>query len=309
MCAKKYFNEPLAHHTTFKIGGAADSVCVPRNRKELIEIVKLCKKNRIPFCIIGRGSNVLMCDEGFRGMIIKNTQACGELEVDGTYVRVGSSVTLQKLVTFCTQNNLYGMHYLFCVPGTVGGAIYMNAGRGQGLARYISNHVVSVEIFDGQKTKQICREECSFGYRSSIFHRKKEWIILSVLLDLPKQNNTIGIKNINERIAFVKSTQDLEYPNGGSVFKQHFQALPEIIGHRIGNAMFSVKTPGWIINLGGATFKDVYKLIKYAIDCHKRNNLPIPMLELIIIEQSKWITFISKCCRLVSEKLHLKKVC
>jgi UDP-N-acetylmuramate dehydrogenase len=199
------------------------------------------------------------------GTVIKNSLACRELELEGKYLKVGSSVPLQKLVIFCLKNNLYGMEYLFSVPGNVGGAICMNAGRGEQHKQSISDHVVSVEIFDGQRIEVLSNEQCRFGYRSSIFQKRQNWIVLSALLDLPKQNKEIGFKKIKERTKIVRETQDRKYPNAGTVFKKHFRQLPEIIGYRIGNAQFSTKTPGWIINLGGATYKDVQRLIKYAM--------------------------------------------
>lgn len=284
MNIKEFVNEPLANHTTFRIGGPAERLVIPQDKESLIEVIISCKERNIPFFILGRGSNVLICNEGLQGVVIKNTHACTELQIAGNYVNVGSSVSLQKLITFCIDNNLYGMEYLYSVPGNVGGAIYMNAGRGEKFKQSISNHIVSVEIFDGEKIRVLKQNECYFEYRSSIFQKEKSWIILSALLDLPKQNKKIGKQKIKERIQFVKKVQDLKYANAGTVFKRNFNALSEIIGYRIGDAKFSTKAPGWIINLGKATFNDVYMLIIYAMDCHKHRGLPIPELELVIFQ-------------------------
>lgn len=283
-----YYNEPLANHTTFRIGGPAEFLVIPPNKESLIEVVEICRKSKTPFFILGRGSNVLICDEGLKGVVIKNTHACTQLQVDQNYVKAGSSVSLQRLVKFCLENNLYGMEYLYSIPGNIGGAVHMNAGRGKRFAQSISNNVTAVEIFDGKKPKVISNKKCNFGYRSSTFQKKKDWVILSVILNLPKQDRETGEQKIKERIKFVRKEQDLKYPNAGTVFKSGFQPLPEIVGYHIGNAMFSTKTHGWIINLGGATFKDSYELIRYAIACHKKRGLAAPKLEIDIIQQSWW---------------------
>ena len=284
----EYYNETLSRHTTFKIGGIAECLCIPPSKDELIAKVMFCKKRKIPYYVIGRGSNLLISDEGLKGIVIKNTDACRTISVDDNYVKVGSSIELQKLIAFGIENNLSGIEYLHSVPGNVGGAIWMNAGRGRTHELSISNHVISVEIFDGKEIRIINKEDCCFDYRSSIFHKKREWIILSAVLQLYHQDKEISRQKIKERIAFVRKTQDLGYPNAGTIFKQKFKPLPEIVGHRIGNAMFSKKTPGWIINLGDATFNDVYQLINYSIKCHKRRRLPIPKLEIVLLQQSRW---------------------
>ncbi len=289
MNRSEYYNEPLSRHTTFKIGGIAECLCIPSSKDELIEKVMFCKKKKIPYYVIGRGSNLLICDEGLKGIVIKNTEACRTISVDDNYlVKVGSSIELQKLIAFGIENNLSGIEYLHSVPGNVGGAIWMNAGRGRAHKLSISDHVVSVEIFDGKEIRIINNKDCCFDYRSSIFHKKREWIILSAVLQLHYQDKEISRQKIKERIELVRKTQDLGYPNAGTIFKQKFKPLPEIIGHRIGNAMFSEKTPGWIINLGDATFSDVYRLINYSIECHRRRHLSIPKLEIVLFQQSRW---------------------
>jgi UDP-N-acetylmuramate dehydrogenase len=180
------------------------------------------------------------------------------------------------------------MEYLYSVPGNVGGAICMNAGRGEAFNKSISDHLVSMEIFDGERVRTITKEEGFFSYRTSVFQKMKNWIVLSVIFELPEQERDVGKQLIKERLAVVKENHDLGYPSAGTLFKRYFRPLPEIIGHRIGNAQFSVKTPGWVINLGGATFNDVAALIKYAKDCHKRHKIRVPEMEVVIAPQSRW---------------------
>ncbi|MBI1864682.1 MAG: FAD-binding protein, partial [Nitrospirae bacterium] len=169
--SEEYINEPLARHTTFRIGGPADRLVVPGDREDLIETVRACLRTRTPCFLLGRGSNTLVGDRGVRGIVIKNTGACLDLDVDGDTVRVGSSVPLQRLVRFCIGNNLEGMEYLYSVPGNVGGAVYMNAGRGIVENGFIADHLVCVEAFDGEGVRALTKEECGFGYRTSVFQR------------------------------------------------------------------------------------------------------------------------------------------
>lgn len=288
MAGNEYFNEPLARHTTFRIGGSAERLVVPSSRDELVEILTACRRTRTSTFVMGRGSNLLVKDSGVKGVVIKNTESCRELDWNGKYVRAGSSVPLQKLVKFCVENGRVGMEYLYSVPGNVGGAICMNAGRGEAFNQSISDHLVSAEIFDGERVRTITKEEGSFSYRTSVFQTMKHWIILSALFELPGQERDVGEQLIRERLALAREKHDLGHPSAGTVFKRYFRPLPEIIGHRIGNAQFSAKTPGWIINLGGATCSDVAALIKYAKDCHKRHKIRVPEMEVVVMPQSRW---------------------
>lgn len=283
MTQTELIDEPLARHTTLRIGGPAERLIVPPDKDCFLDAVRTCVRTKTPYFVIGKGSNTLARDEGVKGIVVKNTSAFKELSIDGQRVKAGSSVTLQELIRFCVGNDLYGMEYLYSVPGNVGGAICMNAGRGAEFRQSISNHIVEVEIFDGELLRTLSRSDCRFGHRSSLFQKKRNWIILSVILILPFQDKTIGEQRIKERVSLVKEVHDLRYPSAGSVFKLNFKPLPEIVGHRIGNAQFSPKCPGWIINTGGATFKDVHNLIDYAVKVHKRHRLPVPELELYIL--------------------------
>jgi len=288
--AGEYLNEPLSRHTTFKIGGPAERLIIPPDRRSLLETISGCIRTKTSFFLLGRGSNTLVKDRGVKGVVIKNTESCSELDYDGKYMKVGSSLPLQKLVRFCHENDLFGMEYLYSVPGNVGGAVCMNAGTGEycNPVQAISDHLVSIEVFDGAAIKTIRKEECAFTYRTSIFHKMKGWIILSATFELPHQDREIGAQRIKERLALVEEFHDLGYANAGTIFKRNFQALPEIIGHQIGKAKFSEKTPGWIINLGGASCHDVVSLIRYAQRCHKKRRARVPELEIIIATMSWW---------------------
>lgn len=287
----EYREEPLSRHTTIRIGGPAERLLVPQERSDLLDILRTCARTRTPFFILGRGSNTLVKDSGVKGIVIKNTASCTELDVEGNTVRAGSSVTLQRLVRFCIGNNLEGMEYLYSVPGNVGGAVYMNAGRGIAFNQSIADRLVSAEVFDGQKVRTLAKEECGFGYRTSVFQRQRGWVVLSATLRLPSQDRQIGEAKVRERMEYVKAHHDLAFPNAGTVFRENFVPLPEVIGYRIGNACFSTKTPGWIVNLGGATARDVHMLIRHAVRCHRRRSLPAPQLEIVLTPELRWRGF------------------
>ncbi len=277
--------ERLSDHTTLKIGGPAQRFYLPETREELIQTVRSCAAERVPYFILGCGSNVLFPDRGVKGAVIKNTESCREISRSGNFVSAGASVRLKDLVDFCVKNDLYGMEYLYPVPATVGGAVFMNAGRGEVQGLSISDHITGVEVFDGRKVNILSKEQCGFRYRYSVFHGKKKWVILSAVFKLPDQPSEKGLCEIEKRMAFVQKKQDLEYPTAGTVFKKYFKDLPELKGYRIGNAQFSAKAPGWIINRDGATYSDVLRLIRYARFCHIKHCSRVPQLELIVVKR------------------------
>ena len=265
----RLYNEPMSKHTTFKIGGPAEVLSIPEDEENLLAEIKYFQKNKIPFRILGGGSNILVKDSGVKGFVIKNTRACSQLSIKKNIVEVGSSVRLQEFIRFCVKHNLEGMEYLYSVPGTIGGAIYTNAGRGKRHNLSISDKLVSVRIYDGERIRILNREECRFDYRSSIFQKKRNWVILSAKFKLLEQDKKTGEKKIKERLNFVKEHQDLKYPSAGTIFKKGSEfALKLMMGKQIGKARFSPKTSNWISNLGEAKAKDVIKLINYAKIIH-----------------------------------------
>lgn len=257
---ERKYDEALSNHTTFNIGGPAKILSIPESQEELISEIRRCQKEGINFRILGNGSNILVDDEGVNDVVIKNTKACTTLERNGNEVYVGASVFLLKFVEFCVNNNLEGMEYLYSVPGTIGGAIYMNAGRGKKHNLSISNNLISVKIFDGKKIKELKQEDCRFTYRGSIFHENNNWIILGAKFKLEDQPKEIGEKKIRERKNKVNNWSIYEHPSAGSVFKKTSSlALHFLSGLRIGDAKLKGKQ---IVNLGNATYKDVLWLIK-----------------------------------------------
>ena len=276
-------NESLKNHTSIKVGGIARYLIIPLDRNALIRLIQKCQTRRIPYYLFGNGSNLLISDRFHNEYFIKNTRALRHLFFDGEYIYAGSSIPLKKLVTFCAMNDLYCMEFLWCIPGTLGGAIYMNAGRGAVHDKSISKYIVKVEVFDGNKTFFISNEECHFKHRSSIF-QTREYVILSCILKLPKQRMEEGLVLIREREKVVSETQDLNYPSAGTVFKSGLSLINDLKGICIGGAQFSEKNSSFIINRNNASFRDIHMLIKYAEEYCTKNGFPIPELEIILVD-------------------------
>ena len=256
---KRMYDEPLSKHTTFRIGGPAEVLSIPESEEELIREIKHVQGRDIDYKILGRGSNLLISDSGINGVVIKNTSACTNIEREGNLVSVGSSVSLQKFIKFCVNNNLEGKEYLFSVPATVGGAIYMNAGRGKKHNLSISDNLISVKIFDGTKVRRLKKEQCDFGFRQSVFHRHDDWIILEGEFELDDQPKEIGERKIKERKEKVKDWFIYKYPSAGSVFKRRSFLAKRLLNRiKIGDAKLE---GNFICNLGTASFNDVLWLI------------------------------------------------
>ncbi len=271
-------NEELSKHTTFKIGGKTE-IFIPESRDELLEIIDKFQSEGIKYKILGGGSNVLISDKELDFKVIKTTKACKDIKIEGNTVEVGASFYLPKFVRKIVENGLGGIEYLSSVPGTVGGAIYMNAGRGKKHNKQISDYLVDVEVYDGEKVKTIGENEIEFGYRYSSFQNKSDWIILSAKFNFNSQSIEYGKEKIKERMETV-SGNVRSMPNAGSVFKSG-RKLP-LKGLKIGSAKFV--SSNRICNTGNASFSDVYRLIKIAILLHKI----VPFLESPELEIEMW---------------------
>lgn len=256
-------DELMSKHTTFRIGGPAEIMLIPESEEELLNAVKDCMALGRPYRILGNGSNLLVSDQGVKDYVINNERACSKLDIKDGVIYVGSSVKLQLFIRFCVNQERAGCEYLFSVPATVGGAIYMNAGRGQQFNRQISDYLVSVRVFNGSEIVDIPRKDCKFTYRKSIFHKQKNWLILGAYFNPPIQRRQLGETNIKERMAFTKQAQDYNYPTAGSVFKSARHSVFSLVrGLKFGKAQYSAKTTNWINNLGGAKAKDVLALMR-----------------------------------------------
>lgn len=260
-------NFPLKEHTTFKIGGVADLYVCPNNLMELINTLSILKENNVPYFLLGAGSNLLISDKGLRGAVIKLGDGFDYAHARGDYILAGAGVSLAKLASEAKNAELTGLEFASGIPGSLGGALFMNAGAYGGEMKDV---VTEVSFIDSKGTvKTIPCSECDFGYRKSIFS-KGDKIIISAKFTLKKGNREEISAKMRELNGKRKEKQPLEYPSAGSTFKRpegHFAgSLIEqagLKGYTLGGAQVSEKHAGFIINTGNATAKDVCELIEY----------------------------------------------
>ncbi len=263
-------NVSLADKTTFGIGGPAEVFSTPASLDELIDEVRECRAAKVPLRIIGKGSNLLISDRGVSGHVVSLEECSAALEITGPgMVRAGAGVPLSRFILFCIEANLYGNEFLASVPGSIGGAVVMNAGTWIDKDLYISDHLVSVEFFDGTDVRSIPKSECGYGYRHSIFQDHPDWIVLSATFDLPSQPKATGMDRRRERLAWSREHQDVRFGNAGSIFcSGHGRIFKLMEGLRLGAAGWSSKTGNWINNYGGASFRRVMILIRISQLAH-----------------------------------------
>ncbi|MCH3965884.1 MAG: UDP-N-acetylmuramate dehydrogenase [Clostridium sp.] len=258
-------DEPMKDHTSFKVGGPADILITPKNPDEVLNALKMCKDKNIPYYIMGNGSNLLVRDGGVRGVVIKLTKL-DSIEVQDEKLIVGSGASLKDVSQAALDNNLTGFEFACGIPGSVGGAVTMNAGAYNG---EISNIIDNVIVIDNYiKIRNLDLKQLELAYRmSSIL--KYGYTVLKVVFKLENGEHD----KIQERIESLnrrrREKQPLEYPSAGSTFKRpegYFAAKliedSELKGKSVGGAQVSEKHSGFIINKGNATSKDILDLIK-----------------------------------------------
>ena len=267
-------NEPLSRHSSFKIGGLARYAVFPENKNEMLSAIDCAKRSGIKFIVVGNGSNLLFDDDGFDGIVIF-TKSMSSAEyihkASGTFIRVECGKSLTELSSETgKKHSLTGLEFAYGIPGTLGGAVYMNAGAYGG---QMSDVVVETEYYDStsNEIRTIGKEEHCFSYRYSVFAEHPEYIILSTLIELNEGNSeeifAAMAKNMNAR----KEKQPLEYPNAGSTFKRPGGNLfagkliedSGLKGYSVGGAQISEKHAGFTINRGGATCRDVLAVIEH----------------------------------------------
>lgn len=262
------YNELMKNHTTTKVGGPCDCLVEPTNIKEIQEVLKYVKENNINYYIIGKGSNLLVKDEGVKALIIKITDKFSDVEVNDKYIKAYAGCSVPKLSQIAKQNCLSGLEFACGIPGSVGGAIRMNAGAYGSEMVNVVNRIGYLD--ENGKLVEISGENANFTYRHSMFVEHPEYVIVYAIYKLENGNldeiSTKMEENMNSR----REKQPLEYPNFGSVFKR-----PEgyfvgklvddcgLKGYTIGGAQVSTKHSGFIINTGNATCKDILDLIEY----------------------------------------------
>lgn len=259
-------NEPMSKHTSFKIGGNADAYIKVNNLSKLSAILKECQDSDIDYMILGNGSNLLVSDEGIRGAVIRLDGDFRKITlVDDTTIFCGAGATLAYLCKFALNCGLTGLEFAWGIPGTVGGAVFMNAGAYDGEMKDVV-HSVS-HISPRGEIGRTEKDDLDFGYRTSVY-RSNNMIITGVTLKLKKGNPDEIRAKMDDYMSRRSTKQPLEYPSAGSVFKRpegNFAgALIEqcgLKGKSCGGAQVSEKHAGFIINKSNATAKDVRDLI------------------------------------------------
>jgi len=260
-------DELLAHHTTFKIGGHADLYAEPTDESQLAFLLQSAKACDFPFFVMGRGSNLLFDDGGYRGIVI-STSAMRSMQLNGNCITADAGASLRACAQFACQNELTGMEFAHGIPGSCGGAVYMNAGAYDG---EMSQIVLSSRYLDTESDTfgETQRDGHKFAYRHSVYRTCRNWIILSSVFQLQPGDSTEIREKMEELMRRRTEKQPLEYPSAGSVFKRYpgkytAQMIDEagLKGYTVGGAQVSEKHAGFIVNRGGATCADVLRLIE-----------------------------------------------
>ncbi|KGG80689.1 UDP-N-acetylmuramate dehydrogenase [Caloranaerobacter azorensis] len=263
---KFLIDEPMKNHTSFKIGGPVDILFIPKNIEQISKVLTLCKELDIDYFIMGNGSNLLVSDKGIRGVVIKISENLSDVRVEGNKIIAQSGILLSKLSRIALKHSLTGLEFASGIPGSLGGAITMNAGAYGGEMKDI---VTLVRCIDGNgEIIEFTNEQMEFGYRSSIID-ERELIVIEVEMEL-KKGNYEDIRSYMDELTQKRITkQPLNLPSAGSTFKRpkgyYAGKLIEdagLKGLRFGDAQVSEKHSGFIVNLGNATCNDVLNLIK-----------------------------------------------
>ena len=264
-----FMEEPMKKHTTFRVGGPAD-VLVQPDETALAAILALCRQYHVSYSFIGNGSNLLVGDKGIRGVVIEMTDPMGNIEVDGTKITAQAGAMLSKIANTAASNGLGGMEFAAGIPGSVGGAVVMNAGAYGGEMKDIIEKVYVLDENGSQL--ELDRDALELGYRHSCIPEKK-YIVTKVVLELVPRNEAeirSEMKELNEKRA---EKQPLQYPSAGSTFKRpegYFAGKlimdAGLRGYQVGGAQVSEKHCGFVINKGDATAADICQLMRDVSD-------------------------------------------
>lgn len=256
-------NEPMRNHTSLKIGGLTRILFLPKKISDVQSVINFCREQGIKFFLMGNGTNLLVDDNGFDGVIIKLNRDMSSVTVKDTEIEAESGIFLSRLAKIALANNLSGLEFASGIPGTLGGAICMNAGA---YGSEIKNVFLSAQILHDGKIKTFT--DLKFGYRKSLID--ENYVVLSAKIKLQYGDHDEILHKMNEYAQKRKASQPLEFPNAGSTFKRanNISAGKLIMdaglaNYRVGDACVSKKHCGFIINLGRATSKDVLNLIEH----------------------------------------------
>lgn len=259
-------NEPMSRHTTFRIGGNADYFVKPGNADEVAAVIVVCREYNIPYFILGNGSNLLVSDDGYRGMIINIMDNMDSVTVDGRIITAQAGAMLVRVSVMARDNALTGLEFASGIPGTIGGAVYMNAGAYGGEMKNVVKTVRAIDEYG--RIYELDSEKMDFSYRHSIVEERK-LIVLEVTLELEHGSREAIDDRMKELAEARRSKQPLEYPSAGSTFKRpegYFAGKlimdAGLRGYSVGGAQVAEKHCGFVINKGGATASDVVELIR-----------------------------------------------
>lgn len=264
-CERCFKQEKMSVHTTFKVGGPAEYFACPK-REQIADIIALCKKHEIPWHVIGNGSNLLVADEGIPGLVMEIGRECAQVAVLGNVIKAQAGALLSVAAAKAAEHGLTGMEFASGIPGSVGGAVVMNAGAYGGEMKQIVTKA-TVLTGDGAE-KELSLEELDFGYRHSSIPQM-HGIVLDVEFTLQQGDP----ETIREQMAKLRrqrsEKQPLEYPSAGSTFKRpqgYFAGKliqdAGLRGYRVGDAQISEKHCGFVINRGNATAAQIHQLIR-----------------------------------------------
>lgn len=261
-------DEPMSGHTTFRIGGPADFYLCPHSVEELKKTLVICKEELLPYFIIGNGSNLLVSDEGYRGVVIQIYRNMSDITVESeTKIRAKAGALLSAVAKMALNNRLTNMEFAAGIPGTIGGAMVMNAGAYGGEMKDIVEEVTVLD--QAGQVQRLAASQLEMGYRTSRI-MKDGSLVLEALLSLEKGEPARIQARMNELKEQRVTKQPLEYPSAGSTFKRpegHFAGKlimdAGLAGYSVGGAQVSEKHCGFVINTGDATAQDVYRLIRH----------------------------------------------
>ena len=270
VCELRYF-EPMADHTSFRIGGGAEVMAFPKSAGELSALLRLCDAIGEKPAILGAGTNVLAPDEGLKGIVICLKDCLDGMEhVDDNRIRIMAGVTMTRAAIFAANLGLGGLEFAHGIPGSVGGGVYMNAGAYGGEIKDVCESV-DIMDFDGN-IHTLSAEEMEFSYRHSILE-ERDGIVLSVVFRLEKKPVNEIKEKMKELMGKCSASQPLDLPSAGSAFKRpvggYAAALIDqagLKGYSVGGAAISTKHAGFAVNLGGATAQDVKNLLQQVSD-------------------------------------------
>ena len=265
-------DEPMSAHCTFRIGGPGEVVYTPRDEKALVAALTFARENGVPLYVLGNGSNVLIPDEGLKGIVLLLINGLTDLLYLGDgMIACGAGVPLKRLCVFALEHSLTGLEFAYGIPGSVGGALYMNAGAYGGEIKNVLSSVRSVDKITGEPAETPL-SELTYAYRNTSFMENGRIITAGYFQLTPGDPEEIRAR-MNELMGKRKASQPLEYPSAGSTFKRPPEGYAAahidqcgLKGRRVGGAQVSEKHAGFVINTGGATFQDVTELMRVIRD-------------------------------------------